>query len=161
MFLQFFKTSFRIFTRERIYSFLNIAGLAIGITVALIIFLYLQQDLTFDKYHKNARNIYRVNSIYVSSGKENKFALSPISFGPRIMEEFPEVRAYTRLVPVNRGILRYEGNKFNEENLFVADSGIFRVFTHKFIYGDPSTSLEKPFSIVLSRKLVTLNILVM
>ena len=153
MFLQFFKTSFRIFTRERIYSFLNIAGLAIGITVALIIFLYLQQDLTYDRYHKNARNIYRVNSIYVSSGKENKFALSPISFGPRIIEEFPEVRAYTRLVPVNRGILKYEGNKFNEESLFVADSGIFRVFTHKFIYGDPSTALEKPFSIVLSRKL--------
>jgi putative ABC transport system permease protein len=153
MILQFFKTSFRIFTRERIYSVLNITGLATGITVALIIFLYLQQELTHDRYHRNAKNIYRVNSIYISSGKENKFALSPVSFGPRILEEFPEIVAYSRLVRMNRCIISYEDKKFNEENLFVADSGTFRVFTHTFIYGDPSTCLRSPNSIVLSEKL--------
>jgi putative ABC transport system permease protein len=152
MFLQSLKTGFRILIRERIYSILNIIGLSVGITVALIIFLYLQDDLTYDRYHRNAKNIYRVNSIYNSSGKENKFAMAPTSFGPRIMEEFPEVKSYTRLINV-RGFLSSGSEKFFEENLFIADTGIFDIFTHNFIYGEPSRCLSSPNSIVISEKL--------
>jgi len=153
MFFQFFKTSLRIFIRERVYSILNVLGLSTGIAVALIIFLYLQNDLTYDRYNDNAKNIYRVNSIYISSGKENKFALSPVSFGPRIKEELPEVRSYTRIAGLGKRMLSPGDEKFYEEGIYVADSTIFDVFTHHFIFGSPGTCLRSPNSIVLTETL--------
>jgi len=128
-------------------------GLSTGIAVALIIFLYLQNDLTYDRYQDNAKNIYRVNSIYISSGKENKFALSPVSFGPRIKEELPEVRSYTRIAGMGKRMLSLGDEKFYEEGIYVADSTIFDVFTHHFIFGSPGTCLRSPNSIVLTEKL--------
>lgn len=152
MFKYFFKTAIRAFLREKMYTLLNIIGLAIGIAVALIILLYLQQDLTFDKYHKNAKNIYRVNSIYTASGKETKFALSPVAFGPRIKEELPEVKAYVRLSNTGRRKIK-NGEKELYENIYVADSGLFDIFTHEFLQGDPITCFRYPNSIVLSESL--------
>ena len=153
MFVNFFRTSLRILIRERIYSILNVLGLSTGIAVALIIFLYLQNDLTYDRYHDNAKNIYRVNSIYISSGKENKFALSPVSFGPRIKEELPEVRSYTRLVTLGKRMLSFGDEIFYEDGIYIADSTIFDVFTHHFIFGNPAKCLKSPNSIVLTEKL--------
>jgi putative ABC transport system permease protein len=153
MFFQFLKTSVRIFVREQIYSILNILGLSIGIAVALVIFLYIQNDLMYDRYHKQAKNIYRVNSIYISSGKENKFALSPAAFGPRIQEELPEVRKYIRLVGLGKRMLSHGADKFYEEGIFVADSTIFDVFTGHFILGNAGECLRSPNSIVLTEKL--------
>lgn len=153
MFINFFRTSLRILIRERIYSILNVLGLSTGIAVALIIFLYLQNDLNYDRYHDNAKNIYRVNSIFISSGKENKFALSPASFGPRIQEELPEVKSYTRLLSLGKRMLSFGDEKFYEEGIFVADSTIFDLFTHQFIFGSPANCLKSPNSIVLTEKL--------
>jgi len=153
MFRQFLKTSFRIFFREGFYSILNILGLSTGITVALIILLYLQQDLTYDRCHKNAKNIYRVNSIYVSSGKENKFALSPVAFGPRIKEEYPEVRSSVRIAGMGRVMLSYGEEKFSEQGICVADSTIFEIFTLPFTQGDPASCFRSPNSIVLTESL--------
>ncbi len=153
MLYQFFRTSFRIFIREGFYSILNILGLSTGISVALIILLYLQKDLTYDRWHKNARNTYRVNSIFVSSGKENKFALSPVAFGPRIIEEYPEVRSYVRIASLGKVIIGYGEEKFSEQGISVADSTVFEIFTLPFIQGDPVSCFRSPNSIVLAESL--------
>jgi putative ABC transport system permease protein len=153
MFRQFLKTAYRIFVRERFYSLLNVLGLSIGIAVALIILLYLQNDLNYDRYHKQAKNIYRVNSIYTSSGKANKFAMSPQSFGPRIKEEYPEIRAFVRLVGLGKCMVSYGEEKFYEEGIYIADSTVFEIFTHHFLIGNPATCFRLPNSIVLTEKL--------
>jgi putative ABC transport system permease protein len=153
MFLRFLKTTFRVFYRERIYFLLNILGLSCGITVALVILLYLHNDLTYDLYHKNAKNIYRVNSIYVSSGKENKFSLSPVSFGPRIQEEYPEIRAFVRIAGLGKAEVELGTEKFFEDEIYIADSTVFDIFTPKFLLGNPKSCLRTPNSIVLTEKL--------
>jgi putative ABC transport system permease protein len=153
MILQFFKTSCRIFIRERAYSLLNIIGLSVGMASALIIYIYLQDELNYDRYHLKARNIYRVNSIYVSSGKENKFALSPVSVGPKLKEEYPEVLAFTRMDHIGTGKLSYGENTFFEENLVVADSTFFEIFTSEFILGSAPQCFRSPSGIVLTEKL--------
>lgn len=153
MYLQFFKTACRIFVRERFYSLFNVMGLSIGLTVALIIMLYLQDDLTYDRVHKNAKNIYRVNSIYTSSGKENKFALSPVPFGPKIQEEYPEIRAFARIIHIKQLIYKYGKESFTIEGIIAADSSAFEIFTHQFILGDPATCFRSPNSIVLTEEI--------
>jgi putative ABC transport system permease protein len=155
MFIQFIKTSIRIFFREGFYSILNLMGLSTGITVALIILLYLQQDLTYDHYYKNAKNIYRVNSIYISSGKENKFALSPVAFGPRIFEEYPEIRSYVRIVGLGKKMISYGDEKFPEDEICLADSTVFDIFSHRFVTGNPESCFRSPNSIVLTEKLAS------
>ena len=155
MFRQFIKTAFRIFFREGFYSIMNILGLSTGITVALIILLYLQQDLTYDRCYKNAKNIYRVNSIFISSGKENRFALSPVSFGPNVMEEFPEIRSYVRIAGIGKKMISYGEESLPEEGVSVADSTIFDFFSLRFISGNPKTCFRSPNSIVLTEKLAS------
>jgi len=143
----------RVLLKDKFYSLLNILGLAVGLAVAIIIFLYVKSDLSFDKQHEKHAQIYRLESNFRIGPKEDKYALAS-SFLPQfMMAEYPEIQNYTRLRSGGKILFRSDDNQVYEDDLYFADSSMFNVFTHEFIYGDPQTALDEARSIVMTQSM--------
>ena len=140
----------RVLIKNKFYSLLNIFGLAIGLAVSIIILLYVQSDLSFDKHHIKHQQIYRVESDFKFDGKGDTYALSPMTLAELMKAEFPEILTYTRFRVAGRQLFRIGDRQIYQDNLYFADSTIFDLFTHKFIAGNPATALKEPRSIVLT-----------
>lgn len=157
MFKNHTKVAIRNIRRHKGYSFINIMGLAVGIACCLLIFLYLQNELTYDKYHENSHRIYRISSTYITSGEPIRFAVASPALGSRLKAEYPEVEAFVRTVPIPQ-ILFHQVERdftFYEQHLLAADPDYFTLFTYDFISGDPQTCLAEPNSIVLTEEFAT------
>ncbi len=146
----YLKIALRNIKKHKGYSFINIAGLAVGMTCCILILLWVQDELSYDRYHKNADRIFRITYAEEIGDAFDHYANSPFSAAPTFAAEVPGINAYTRLWQ-RTGLIKYAGNNFDERNIFYADKDFFRIFTHEFIGGDPATALEKPGSIVLTR----------
>ncbi len=145
----------RVLVKNKFYSFINIVGLAAGIACSLIILLYLQDDLTYDKHHLKHERIYRLASLFNVAGKDDRFAFTSLELGPMLQEEYPgEIEKVVRFRRTNQKMLIQFGDRqFYEEHILFADSSVFDVFTHEFVQGDPKTSLRDINSIVITEKL--------
>ena len=141
----------RVLLKNKFYSFLNIFGLAIGLSVAMIIMLYVQKDYSFDKHHENWEQIYRIESRYKIGGKDDEFALTSTVLAEMMAETYPEIQSYVRFQNAGRQLFRQGDQQFYVDNIMMADSTVFDVFTHEFIYGDPETALDEPSSMVLTQ----------
>lgn len=141
----------RVLLRNKFYSFLNIFGLAIGLTVAIIILLFVQSDLSYDKHHEKHEQIFRITSNFKINGKDDEFALTSQVLAQLMMEEYPEVQAFTRFQSANRQLFRIGDKNIYQDNLYFADSSTFNIFTHEFIAGNPQTALVEPSSLVLTQ----------
>lgn len=153
MLKNFIKLSIRVLLRNKFYSLLNIMGLSLGLACSIIIMLYLQNDLSYDKHYENYDQIYRIGTRYNIEDKEDRFALSQSGIGPLLKEEYPEVENYVRLGETGRILINYEDKKFFEESIMHCDSSYFDIFSHKFISGNPQTCLDNPNSMVLTESL--------
>lgn len=142
----------RVLLKNKFYSFLNIFGLAVGLSVAMIILLYVQKDMSFDKHHENWEQIYRLESKFKINGKNDEFALTSTVLAQMMQESFPEIQSFTRFQAAGRVLMRKGDQQFYVDNMYFADSSIFRNFTHEFIYGDPKTALKEINSIVITEK---------
>ena len=131
MLKNYFITAWRNITRDKFYTILNIAGLAIGLTAAIFIFLYIIDELTYDKSHVNYKRIYRLESHFVINGKDDLFAATQIPLAPTLKDEYPEIEEYVRLAPTGTLFLKYGDREFQEDSIYFSDSTIFKVFTHK------------------------------
>ena len=144
MFKNYFKTAFRNLARNKIYSFINVAGLSLGLACAMLIMLYVKDEVSFDKFHKNVDNIYRV----VSQRKENKIPVTGLLQGPRFTQNVPGIKSFVRIDS------RYEdiktGTAIQSQSVLHVDSNFFSVFTFPLLSGNPETCLTEPHSIVLS-----------
>lgn len=148
----------RIFLKERFYTLLNIIGLATGIAVSIIILLYLQNDLTYDRYHVNYRQIYRMVTNVRGPGVEFHVAETAREVPPLLVDDYPEILSYVRLQRIGTTLIQVPGQTealYNEKDILKADSTVFDVFTHPFIAGNPQTALTGLHSIVLTEKLAT------
>lgn len=144
------KLAFRVFTKNKHYFFLNLSNLTLGIVCGIIILLYLQNYISFDKHHVNHSRIYRVGYEFnTSSGRSMKEAMSSEKIGPMFKDECPEVQSYVRFRPMDKAVVKYNNRSFVENDILYADTSIFNVFTHEFIEGNAKSSLEKKNSIVL------------
>ncbi|OJJ21084.1 hypothetical protein BKI52_10965 [marine bacterium AO1-C] len=155
MLKNYFKISFRNLTRHKVYTLINLAGLSIGMACALLLYLYINDELSFDRYHKKAGQIYRVSSYYeLADKKPQYFASSNVNLAGALSRDYPEVLQATRL---HRGTakkpLTYKDKKLYANGIQYADSNYFQVFSHRLIKGNPKTALSKPNSIVLTRTL--------
>jgi putative ABC transport system permease protein len=150
MFKNFIKTALRSLVRDKYYSAINILGLAVGLTVAILIILYIYDELTFDRYHERHDRIYRLESDFTLDNKPNKFAVTQGPLGPTLMDEYPEIVNYARCVPVGTLYLKDGENEFQEDSLWFADSTFFDLFTHPFVYGDPDKALTRPNTMVIT-----------
>ncbi|MFQ5772352.1 MAG: ABC transporter permease, partial [bacterium] len=155
MFKSYFKIAFRSLLKYKGSSFVNIIGLAVGFSCSIIIFLYLQNELTYDSYHENADRIYRISSTFVTSGEPVRFAIASPALGPRLKEEFPEVEEYVRIITLPQMLFVQKERDiiFYEEHVVLADPSVFKVFTYEFVKGNPATCLNEPQSIVLTEEL--------
>ncbi len=153
MLKNYLKIALRNLLKFKAYSLINILGLAIGVAACMMILLYINDELSYDKFNTKADQIYRVHTYAKLAGNESNIAVSPAPLGETLVEEYPEVIQYTRLMPNNTMLIRYKNNVFNESNFFWADSTLFDVFTIPFIKGNPRTALTQPHTIVLTENL--------
>ena len=154
MFKNYIKVALRNLFRNKLYSFLNIAGLAIGLTCCVLILLYIQDELSYDRFHDEADRIYRVNSHFVIPERTMHFATTAHVQGPMLKDEYPEVKNYTRFSSYeSRRVIRYKENTFYEEKFIYADHTLFNVFSFKLIKGNSKDALVKPNSLVITEEI--------
>jgi putative ABC transport system permease protein len=155
--------AFRNILKNKIYSILNIFGLAIGMAACFFIFQYVNFESGYDRSYKEASRIYRVPISYTGSFSNiPTTAANHPAVGPAMKAEFPEVKDFTRLVNIslftNGSTMSYKPSKgevrsFNEEKIFLADKSFFNIFTHPFLEGSSAASLSKANSIVLTQSM--------
>jgi putative ABC transport system permease protein len=149
----YFKLAVRALLKNKIYSLINIFGLAIGIAICLLIVLFIQSELGYDQYHERKDRIYRLAGDRIYPARISSRALIPLSIGAAVQRDLPEIEESTRIFPFgpDRGItVKMATKTFEEKNVFLADSNFFRVFTGRFLEGDPQTALSIPGTVVLS-----------
>ena len=154
MIKNYFKIALRNLVKRKGYSFINIFGLATGMAVCLLIVLYVQSELSYDEHHEKADDIYRVALHRTYPGRTTSYSIIPPSFAGALKTEFPEVKESVRIFNVGGGdnlfILRIGDKVFEESKVLNTDSNFFRVFSSRFLQGDPEKSLLEPNSVVLN-----------
>ncbi|HTK19765.1 MAG TPA: ABC transporter permease, partial [Mucilaginibacter sp.] len=151
MIKSYLKTAFRFLLKNKTFSFINIFGLAVGTLCCLYILLYVQEQFSYDKHHKNSEDIYRVNTDLSLPGDKHHNASTSPPIAPAIKRDFPEVLQFTRHVGVGgKNLLKYKEQSFYEEHLAYVDSTFFDVFSYHFVAGKNAPGLiAQPYSIVL------------
>jgi len=150
MFKNYFIIAFRNLMKQKGYSAINLAGLAIGMSCCLLILLYVWDELRYDRFHEKAEHIYR---LYLDARINDKDLMAATSCGPlasALTTELPGIEAAARIRHVGNFTVRYNDKTFNEERLFFADSTIFAVFTFIMIEGDVRTALTAPRTVVIT-----------
>ncbi|MBE9517450.1 MAG: ABC transporter permease, partial [Bacteroidetes bacterium] len=139
--------------RDKFFTLLNLLGLAVGITATILIFLYVQDQISFDKHNEHFDRIYRLEGDFFISEKQDLTAITQIPLGPTLKDDYPEIVEQTRILPRRDLYFKHGEDIFKEDSIMLADSTIFNVFTIPFVTGDPNTALTAPFSMVISRSL--------
>ncbi len=150
MFKNYFKIALRHLQKNKLYSLVNICGLAVGIAGCLLIGMYIWSELSYDKMHKNADRIARVTWEYNFGDAVNKVATTGTKVGPQLQRSFPEVEAYVRTMKYPR-VVGYADKMFEEKNFVYADSAFFSVFSFPLLQGDAATALDAPEKLVLTQ----------
>lgn len=153
MYRNYLKIAFRHLYKNKVYTFLNIAGLGVGISSCILIFLYIQSELSYDRYWKDADQIYRVTQTLHTPDNDDPFAYTGYSVAPTMQEDYPEVIASVRMFSASKSTVWYGDEVYSESNIYVADESFFDVFDFKLKLGNRDEALKNPNSILLSEKL--------
>ena len=155
MFKNYLKIALRNIRKNPGYSFINIFGLALGMGISILILLYVQYELSYDKYHENSDRIVRTSRAWFNQDGEVSLHLGHAAppFGPLLESDFEgTVEEMVRFLDISP-LLRYEDKSFVENRFFFADAEVFEMFSWNMIEGDPSTALTYPDGIVLTRSM--------
>jgi putative ABC transport system permease protein len=150
MIKNYIRVALRSIFRNKLHSFINIAGLGIGIAVSLLILVYVVDQLSYESMHENRANIVRVSVILGSGGSSMTLAGAMSALAPAASSELPEVKAAVRFRADRKAEITLGNRKFTERNFFFADSNVLNVFTFPLIAGNKATALNNPSSIVIS-----------
>lgn len=153
MLKNYIKIAWRSLWKNRFFSILNIFGLAISLSVAILLITYGRQELSFNKQFQKEANIYRV--LLESNGENNyeKWSNLPNAVGPAMQDDIPEVKSTARLVRLDFtgfGSVRANDNNFIEKNIYLTDSSLFNLFDVEFIEGNSITAFSNPKNVVIS-----------
>jgi putative ABC transport system permease protein len=149
MFKNYFKTAFRNLARNKVYSFINIAGLSLGLACVMLIMLYVKDEVSYDRFHRNASHIYRIFSEgKAPDGEIRRMGITGDIQGPRFKAKIPEIREFVRLQGGYGDIKK--GSEIFQPALLHADSNVFSMFSFPLLKGNPKTALLESHSIVLS-----------
>lgn len=151
MFKNYLKITWRNIARQKANSFINITGLAIGMTCSMLILMWIQHELSYDAFHVNANDIYRVvENQYYAGGQVFPVAVTPSPLAPALKENFSEIAKATRFS--FRSLTIKKDDKIFTEGVAFADPDIFEIFTIPFVKGDAPTALSTPHAIVLTEE---------
>ncbi len=151
MFKNYFKTALRNLWKNKIYSAINIVGLAIGIAACIVIMLFVSYEKSFDNFQ--SKNIYRLNEVQKFEGmvSSQKVGLSMFPMGPTLKKEFPEIKNFTRIHWNDKYQLTYGDKRMYLPQSFFVDSTFLQIFNFKLLEGNRATALQKPNSIILTK----------
>lgn len=154
MLKNYFKTAWRGLIRNKMSSLINLLGLTIGLASVIFILIWIQNELSYDAYNKNADRTYRVSREFLNSDGSTNLHLAAVAlpFQPLLKESFPEIETTTRFLQDN-DVMRIGENKFTENKIIWSDDHFFDVFTNTFIEGDARTALKEPNSIVITKEM--------
>ena len=152
MFKNYLKTAWRNILRNKVFSAINIVGLAIGLAVCIVIMLFVFYEKSFDNFH--SKNIYRLNEVQKFEGmvSSQKVALSMFPMGPTLADEFPEITNFTRVRWTNKYQMTYGEKRIYFSQSYFVDSTFLQMFDFKLLQGNRVTALQKPNSAVLTEE---------
>jgi putative ABC transport system permease protein len=157
MIRNYLKVAFRNFFKQKSFTLLNVTGLTLGMVASLLILQYVKYERSFDTFHTNAKDIYRIQYNGWQNGKLRfECAAAVPAVGPALKNNFPEVKRFTRLYPVS-GVISYESPEhglisFLEEKMQITDSSVFEIFDFTLLKGTPQEALAGPNKVVISEK---------
>lgn len=138
------------FRKQKLFSLINVLGLTIGITCCLMLFLFILNEFSYDNFHKNGKNIYRIMRVGEMNGERREIPYVSAAYAPALLNDFPDAIQSAVRVMHDNDLISYQDISFNEKNVFLTDANFFTVFSFKLIKGDPATVLKDPNSIVLT-----------
>jgi len=141
MFRNYFKIALRNILRQRIYSIINVIGLATGLSIFILIMLFINDQRQYDKFNKNYNQIYRLDY--------SDWSLLGTAYEDDILREFPQVQKGARIA-FNNPVIKYSDKRIRVNDFLFADSSVFDIFSFPFILGNPKTALTDPFTIVIT-----------
>ncbi len=154
MIKSYLKIALRTIKKNKGYSFINITGLAIGIACCILILLWVNEELSYDRFHKNAARIYRVNAINETTAQIHHQFQMPAPLSPALKEEIPEIRHSTRYLKLGgEWLVRYGDKTFIESAFSLVDPDFFQIFTFPAVEGDLDNALSDPRSLVITQKI--------
>jgi putative ABC transport system permease protein len=153
MLINYLKVAVRSMLRNKILACINIAGLAIGLTAGIFIYMWIQDELSYDRFHEHADDIYRVVETQFYRGEPFLVAVAPGPLAEQLKSDYPEIVNSVRMRLNGREILRYGENKFVEKKILFADREFFEMFSFPFVKGDPGRALSDPNCIVLTESM--------
>ncbi|MCB0259901.1 MAG: ABC transporter permease, partial [Calditrichaeota bacterium] len=142
MLSSYIKIALRNLKKYKGYSLINIAGLGIGMACCILILLYVQHELSYDRFHEKGERIYRASREWFNANGETSLHLGHVAppIGPLLAADFPEIEEVTRLLGFSA--LVSQGERFyQEDNIFFAEANLFKVFTFPFLQGNPESAL--------------------
>jgi len=152
MLLNYIKIAIRNLFRSRLYSAINIFGLAIGMAACLMIFLWVQDELSYDKFHLNAENIYRVERKVDFRDIHGQAPITSGAYGTALVQDYPEIEKFVRLDKDEISI-KDKRNIFRRQEVLFADNALLEIFDFRLESGDPEVALTQPKSIILTREM--------
>ena len=152
MFKNYFKTALRNLTKNKLYSGINIFGLAIALASCLLIGVYILHELSYDKFNVNANRIVRATMEYGQAGTVNKTATTGTKPGPQFARTFPSIENYARTF-ISHNVVKSANKTFDEPRILYADPAFFTIFSFKIIEGNAAAALNAPDKIVLTKSM--------
>ncbi|MCB0287749.1 MAG: ABC transporter permease, partial [Calditrichaeota bacterium] len=150
MFRNYIITAARTLWKNRLFSLVNILGLSVGLAIALVIYLFVSAELSYDKFHVHGDQIYRVLRIGNINGEKYLIGVTSPPYATALETDFPSSVTSAVRVMTSDGQVTYQNHSFREENLFLADANFFEFFSFPLAKGDPATVLSTPNSVVIS-----------
>jgi putative ABC transport system permease protein len=150
MLLSYFRIALRNLFKHKVYSVVNVAGLAVGIACCMFIFLFIRNETSYDAFFENGDRIYRVRRVGEMNGEKVGIPYVSPPYAPTLKNDFPDEIAHAVRVMPERGLVTYGDKSFQENKLFFTDSTFFEVFSYPLLQGDPRTVLDKPNSLVIT-----------
>jgi putative ABC transport system permease protein len=152
MIKNYLKTAFRQVTRNLLNTTINLFGLSVGISCCLIIFLFSANEFSYDKFHSDAENIYRVTTIETSDSGTREFANSFLPYAPLLQSQLRTIEETVRLLPQSVSVSNVQKNKILQEvNFFYVDSNFLDVFSFPLLKGNKKTALSEPHNILITK----------
>jgi putative ABC transport system permease protein len=161
MIKNYLKVAWRKLMKNKVFSFINVFGLSIGLTCCMLIALYINYETGYDRYHKNIKQLYQLGTVFVKAAKEERTPNTPAPMAQAMKAEFPEIEETARVMALfaeDKTLLQYKGDNaalasFYETKGYLADATFFKLFSYDFIEGSASTALDNPNTVVLSEEI--------
>ena len=150
MFKNYLKIALRNICRQKGYSFINIAGLAVGIACCILISLWCIDEFSFDKFHNDIERLYRVGTV---SQKKSVFTTTSARLAPALKETFPQVEAAARIRRMSSKVIRKGEKILTEYRFMYANADFLKIFNFPFVYGNEDAALDRPYTVLLSRQM--------